>query len=255
MTAISTTPKSRRHQQRPAAQRRGRCGDLPLTVWPCAQRSSQSQRSGRFVAESYRHPGKMLPEIARRAIDAYSRPGDLVLDPMCGIATTLVEAMHLNRQAVGVELEARWKAVAVKNLAHARSQGASGQAHVLRGDARRLGHGLLDEYTGRVPLILTSPPYANAEIEDARRINARTRACAGRRVSEADRALALQPKSTSRYGDSRGSVASLRYGTTTTALPPPQGKLSVSYDRDLRSLCANAHPQWIPSARHQEHAC
>jgi tRNA G10 N-methylase Trm11 len=171
----------------------------------------------------------MLPEIARRAIHAYSRPGDLILDPMCGIATTLVEAIHLDRQAVGVELESRWKAVASKNLAHARRQGVRGPVRVLRGDARRLGHGLLDEHTGRVPLILTSPPYANAQIEDSRRINARVRVCAGRQVSAADRALALQPKCKSRYGDSHGSVARLRYGTATEALTPPPPEAGESY--------------------------
>jgi hypothetical protein len=250
ISAKSTTSPKR--QRRP-----GRCADLPLTVWPCAQRSSQSQRRGRFVTDSYRHPGKMLPEIARRAIHAYSRPGDLILDPMCGIATTLVEAIHLDRQAVGIELEARWKAVAAKNIANARRQGAQGQAHVLRGDARRLGHGVLDDLTGRVPLILTSPPYANAQIESSRRMNARIRACTGQPVSGADRALALQPKCTSRYGDSRGSVARLRYGTTTNALPPPEagGKLSVGYGLDLYRLRPDAHPWWIPRARHQEHAC
>jgi len=230
MTAAksTTTLKSdrQRHQHEPATRRPGRCGDLPLTLWPCAQRSSQSQRRGRFVADSFRHPGKMLPEIARRAIHTYSRPADLVLDPMCGIATTVVEAMHLDRQAVGVELEARWKTVAAKNVAHARSQGARGSAHVLRGDARRLGHGLLDGLSGKVPPILTSPPYANAQIEDSRRGNGitRIRACEGRRVSGADRALASQLKRTSRYGDSHGSVARLRYGTTTDAPPPRQEK-------------------------------
>jgi DNA modification methylase len=29
----------------------------------------------------------------------------VVLDPMCGIGTTLVEAVHLGRHAIGVEYE------------------------------------------------------------------------------------------------------------------------------------------------------
>ncbi len=84
---------------------RVRTADLPLALWPCAQRTSQWQRHGRYVPESNRHPAKMLPEIARRVDRPYSSPGDLVLDPMCGIATTLVEAIHLERRAIGVELE------------------------------------------------------------------------------------------------------------------------------------------------------
>ena len=101
----------------------------------------------------------MLPALARHAINQYSQPGDLVLDPMCGIGTTLVEATHLNRRAVGVELEPRWAALATANLAQARAQGAGGHGVALQGDARELGQGLADEHVGRVALILTSPPY------------------------------------------------------------------------------------------------
>ncbi len=118
------------------------------------------------MPESNRHPAKMLPEIARRAIAAYSEPGDLVLDPMCGIATTLIEAIHLERRAIGVELEGRWASLAAKNIEYARSQGATGKALILRDDARYLGRGVLDELAGQVPLILTSPPYGE---RDARR--------------------------------------------------------------------------------------
>jgi modification methylase len=109
MTCTSRRP-SRNDQGRPERRRShrravSRTSDLPLAVWPCAQRSAQVQRQGRFAPESNRHPAKILPEIARRAISAYSDPGDVVLDPMCGIATTLVEASHLDRRSIGVELE------------------------------------------------------------------------------------------------------------------------------------------------------
>ena len=39
----------------------------------------------------------MMPGIAATAIARYTEPGDLVADPMCGIGTTLVEAVHLDR--------------------------------------------------------------------------------------------------------------------------------------------------------------
>src|ERR1700692_1665626 len=50
----------------------------------------------------------MLPALARRAVETYSDPGGLVVDPMCGMGTTLVEAIDLGRRAIGVELEPRW---------------------------------------------------------------------------------------------------------------------------------------------------
>jgi tRNA G10 N-methylase Trm11 len=129
------------------------------SVWPVAQQTARAQRRGRYLPASTAHPGKMLPELARRAILAYSQPGELVLDPMCGIGTTLVEAAHLGRDAVGVELEPRWVAVSAANVDLARRQGASGRSRVGQGDARLLGRGLLDELRGRTQLILTSPPY------------------------------------------------------------------------------------------------
>jgi modification methylase len=68
----------------------------------------------------------MIPELARRAIVHYPEPGDLVLDPMCGVGTTLVEAVHLDRRALGIELEPRWAAVATSNIALALDQGRPG---------------------------------------------------------------------------------------------------------------------------------
>ena len=113
--------------------------DLPLAVWPCAQRTSQWQRYGRYLAESNRHPGKMLPALARRAIETYSEPGELVVDPMCGIGTTLVEAIDLGRRAIGVELEPRWAKLAAANIEHAHEDPRTRSlAQVAEGDARQL---------------------------------------------------------------------------------------------------------------------
>jgi modification methylase len=134
----------------------------PRSVWPVAQQTARAQRSGRYLPASTAHPGKMLPALARTAIATYSDVGGLVLDPMCGSGTTLVEAVHLGREAIGVELEPRWVALAAANLTLARDQGASGRGLVTRGDARQLGRGLLDELANRVNLIVTSPPYGSS---------------------------------------------------------------------------------------------
>ena len=132
---------------------------VPLAVWPCAQTSAQYQRAGRYLPASSRHPGKMLPELARRLIAEYCPPGGLVADPLCGIGTTLVEAATLGRQAVGVELEPRWAELARANLDHALPVEQAALAEVRLGDARRLPE-LLADLAGRVDLLVTSPPYA-----------------------------------------------------------------------------------------------
>jgi SAM-dependent methyltransferase len=132
---------------------------LPISVWPTAQQPARLQRAGRYHPGSVAHPAKMLPDIARRAITAYTRPGDLVLDPMCGIGTTLVEAVHLGRAAVGVEYEPRWADLARTNLTLAAEQQAPGAGHVVTGDARGLPGLLPAGLYGRVALVVTSPPY------------------------------------------------------------------------------------------------
>jgi SAM-dependent methyltransferase len=132
---------------------------VPVAVWLCAQRSGQYQRAGRYLPASTTHPGKMLPELARRIIGDYSPPGGLVVDPLCGIGTTLVEGALLGRRVLGVELEPRWAELARANLTHALPPQHAAPAQVHVGDARQLG-AVLAEVAGQVDLVTTSPPYA-----------------------------------------------------------------------------------------------
>jgi tRNA G10 N-methylase Trm11 len=169
--------------------------DLPLSVWPTAQQSARFQRAGRYLPESFAHPARMLPAIARRAITTYTDPGDLVLDPMCGIGTTLVEAVHLDRAALGVEYEPRWAELARANLVAAEAAGASGDAHVTSGDARRLTQLIDPDVRGRVALVLTSPPYGAS-------VHGQVRATPGAGVAKAEY----------RYGTDRANLA--HAGTT-----------------------------------------
>jgi len=133
--------------------------DVFVSVWATAQCDARTQRQGRYLPGSMAHPGKMLPAIAVTAITRYTRPGELVADPMCGIGTTLVEAVCLGRDALGVEYEGRWAGLAAANIAHARRRGATGNATVIRGDARHLAGLLPPGAEGQAALIVTSPPY------------------------------------------------------------------------------------------------
>jgi modification methylase len=130
-----------------------------LSVWPVAQRSPAAQRRGRYVAGSSAHPARMLPDLAAHAITAYTHPGELVADPLAGVGTTLIEAVHAGRHAVGVEYEPGWAALAAANIAHAHAQGGTGHAEVIQADATGLPDILPDCYRGQVALVLTSPPY------------------------------------------------------------------------------------------------
>jgi SAM-dependent methyltransferase len=138
-------------------------GEVPLSVWLTGQRPPATQRRDRYVPGSTAHPAKMLPAVAAHAIAHYTRPGDLVLDPMCGIGTTLVEAVHAGRRAVGIEYEPHWVDIARANLDLARTLGAdpavADDATVVHGDARQLATLLPARYAGQAALVVTSPPY------------------------------------------------------------------------------------------------
>jgi len=52
----------------------------------------------------YRYPARFSPAFVRAAIETFTSPGDTVLDPYMGGGTSLVEALALGRNAVGVDI-------------------------------------------------------------------------------------------------------------------------------------------------------
>jgi len=52
----------------------------------------------------YRYPARFSPKFAAAAIESFSRPGDLILDPYMGGGTAVVEALAHGRRAVGNDL-------------------------------------------------------------------------------------------------------------------------------------------------------
>lgn len=54
----------------------------------------------------YRYPARFSPALVRAAIDAFTEPGDLVLDPFVGGGTTLVEALASGRHGIGTDISA-----------------------------------------------------------------------------------------------------------------------------------------------------
>jgi DNA methylase len=49
-------------------------------------------------------PARFSPAFVRAAIEIFTKPGDLILDPHVGGGTSLVEALASGRQAVGVDI-------------------------------------------------------------------------------------------------------------------------------------------------------
>jgi site-specific DNA-methyltransferase (adenine-specific) len=63
------------------------------------------------------HPTQKAVRILTPLIEAFSRPGQVVLDPFAGSGSTLVAAMVAGRQYLGIELEEKYCDVARNRLA------------------------------------------------------------------------------------------------------------------------------------------
>lgn len=107
------------------------------------------------------HIAKTPLHIARWAIQAYTKPGDWVLDPTIGAGTTAVEAITQGRSAMGMELE--YSAILQQNLEKALNAASPDiRAVVAKGDARDIAE-FLSKVDARPTLCVNNPPYSGDE--------------------------------------------------------------------------------------------
>ena len=65
------------------------------------------------------HPTEKSVDTLRPLVEAFSKPGDTVLDPFSGSGSSLVAAALLGRNYIGIELEAQYCELARRRLAGA----------------------------------------------------------------------------------------------------------------------------------------
>ncbi len=124
---------------------RGRPEELTRLV----EAARDSSRIAGLTHNFYRYPARFSPKLVRAAIDAFTNPGDLVLDPFVGGGTTLVEALVSGRHAVGADISSLATFVSeVKTTIFSREELA-----VLTRWAERIAEGInLSEPVERDPL-------------------------------------------------------------------------------------------------------
>jgi DNA modification methylase len=126
------------------------------TVWSFPVR-------GAWATHNNKYRGNFAPQLARNVIETYSEPGEVVLDPMAGGGTTLIEAKLLGRGFIGGDINPA--AVKLCEKVTTFENGTTGKdakscvstEKIVCADARDLS--FLGE--GSVDLILTHPPYLN----------------------------------------------------------------------------------------------
>lgn len=115
------------------------------TIWSFHDRGDWATHKG-----DYR--GNFSPYIPRNVILRYSKENDLVLDPMCGSGTTLVECKLLNRNTIGIDVNKSAIELTKKRLSFPFNTQSKQKVGV--GDARNLK--LRAE---SIDLIIAHPPY------------------------------------------------------------------------------------------------
>ncbi len=92
------------------------------------------------------YPTQKPLALLTRIIEASSNPGDMVLDPFCGCATTLVAADRLQREWAGIDLSPLAIKLVDERIAEDRPGGLFGGATALTAPPKRTDLGNLPNY-------------------------------------------------------------------------------------------------------------
>lgn len=115
-----------------------------------------------FDESSISHPAKMNLNLLKWILKTYTKPGQVVLDPMAGTGSTIILAALLGRHGIAVELEPAFCEMIKENISRTEKQSSlmtQGEMICIQGDAQSLDLGSDSD------AIIVSPPYSNTELD------------------------------------------------------------------------------------------
>ena len=119
------------------------------TVWSFPNR-------GKWLTHSAKYRGNWAPQIPNNLISRYSQEGDVVLDPMVGSGTTMIEAKSLGRKGIAFDIHPEVVKIA-KEACKFELDKEFIEPEIKQGDARNMTS-IADD---AIDLIATHPPYLN----------------------------------------------------------------------------------------------
>lgn len=184
-------------------------------IWEFPNTSTKKQRAGWYVPETIQHPAKMPTYLVDKIISMYTKPGDVILDPMGGCGTTPIEAVKNGRNCIVIDYERKFCDLMQKNIDMANKQQTltpKGKAAVIHGDARNLSSIL-----GNVDQIVFSPPHGDA-------LSARRKGYT----------KIKQLEKTRQYPSSPDNIGNLKYGKVDSVImsPPYEGMMDAKRHTD-----------------------
>ena len=102
------------------------------------------------------HPAPFSFQDVGRLVRFFTKEKEIVLDPFCGVASTLKACAVLKRKGLGIELSEKWANLGKDRLKEEVSD--SSEQRILIGDSRNILKELKSE---SVSYVITSPPYWN----------------------------------------------------------------------------------------------
>jgi len=111
------------------------------------------------------HPAPFSYQDVEKLIRFFTKEGMTVLDPFCGVASTLKAAALSGRNAIGIEVSSKWAQLGKQRLECEVPRRIRGRVHlrIIRGDCL----GILSRLPPQsVDYIVTSPPYWNILTKD-----------------------------------------------------------------------------------------
>ncbi len=84
-------------------------------VWMDIRQSDTLQKKSARAEEDERHICPLQLEVIKRCICLWTNPGDIVLDPFAGIASSNYMALRLDRRTIGIELKDSYYTQGVAN--------------------------------------------------------------------------------------------------------------------------------------------
>lgn len=110
-----------------------------------------------------RHPAKFPETLAQEFIEFFTKPEQVVLDPMVGTGSTLVAALRSGRNGIGIELNQTYANIAQKSVESERELLGKSAEHlrsqVIQGNASEISSIFSKYHLPLIHYVLTSPPY------------------------------------------------------------------------------------------------
>jgi len=102
-----------------------------------------------------KHGGQKPPELCEKLIKIFTKEGDLILDPFCGVGGTLIACNLCNRNGIGIEINQEWidtyhKICKIESIPPQK---------VIKGDSREILHDFSEDPNFQVDFILTDVPF------------------------------------------------------------------------------------------------